>query len=374
MKKFISVLLSAILLCGCLSAPVSAFGSYAQSARAAVLGDANGSGELDLPDAVAILRHLAHLSTGDFDESVADYDGNHKVDLSDAVAILRVLAKLDPPKQDLMDTVEVEQFCPASASDNRSGVTYPKAEHIKYYSEFTKCDRWANVMLPANYDPSKKYPVVYVLHGIFGDENTLTNEPAYKFKEITTNLAIDGLAKEMIIVFPNMYATGDPSLQPGFTNEQVLPYDNFIYDLTGSLMPYIEEHYPVLTGRENTAIAGFSMGGREALFIGLERPDLFAYCGAFAPAPGLTPMRDWAMEHKGQLSENELTFEGKEYSPKLLMICGGTNDHTVGDTYKKYDEIMTSNGVKHICYDVPGADHDANAVNSGFYNFVRYIF
>ena len=360
MKKFISVLLSAILLCGCLSAPVSAFGSYAQSARAAVLGDANGSGELDL--------HLAHLSTGDFDESIADYDGNHKVDLSDAVAILRVLAKLDPPKQDLMDTVEVEQFCPTSASDNRSGVTYPKAEHIKYYSEFTKCDRWANVVLPANYDPSKKYPVVYVLHGIFCDEGTFLNDPAYRLVQICTNLAIDGLAKEMIIVFPNMYATGDPSLQPGFTNEQVLPYDNFIYDLTGSLMPYIEEHYPVLTGRENTAIAGFSMGGREALFIGFERPDLFAYCGAFAPAPGLTPMRDWAF------SENELTFEGKEYCPKLLMICGGTKDGTVGDTYKKYDEIMTRNGVKHICYDVTGAAHDYTVVNPGFYNFVRYIF
>ena len=374
MKKFISVLLSAILLCGCLSAPVSAFGSYALSARAVVLGDADGSGELDLPDAVAILRHLANLSTDKFNESAADYDDNHKVDLSDAVAILRVLAKLDPPKQELMDTVEIEQFCPASASDNRSGVTYPKAEHIKYYSEFTKCDRWANVMLPANYDPSKKYPVVYVLHGIFGDENTLTNEPAYKFKEITTNLVADGKAEEMILVFPAMYATGDPNKKPDFNAEAVLPYDDFIYDLTGSLMPYIEEHYPVLTGRENTAICGFSMGGREALFIGFERPDLFAYCGAFAPAPGLTPMRDWAMEHKGQLSENELTFEGKEYSPKLLMICGGTNDGTVGDTYKKYDEIMTRNGVKHICYDVPGADHDATTVNSGFYNFVRYIF
>ncbi len=374
MKKFISVLLSAILLCGCLSAPVSAFGSYAQSARAAVLGDVNGSGELDLPDAVAILRNLAHLSTGDFDESAADYDGNHKVDLSDAVAILRVLAKLDPPKQELMDTVEIEQFCPTSASDNRSGVTYPRAEHIKYYSEFTKCDRWANVVLPANYDPTKKYPVIYMLHGIFCDEGTFLNDPAYRLVQICTNLAIDGLAKDMIIVFPNMYATGDPNMQPAFTPEAVLPYDDFIYDLTGSLMPYIETHYSVLAGRENTAIAGFSMGGREALFIGFERPDLFAYCGAFAPAPGLTPMRDWAMEHKGQLSENELTFEGKEYSPKLLMICGGTNDHTVGDTYKKYDEIMTSNGVKHICYDVPGADHDANAVNSGFYNFVRYIF
>ena len=282
----------------------------------------------------------------------------------------------DEPKKEIniMDNMTVDEFCPSESSETRSDVEYPSYEHVTYHSETTGSDRGFNILLPAGYKKSKKYPVVYVLHGIFGDENTLTNEPAYKFKEITTNLAIDGLAKDMIIVFPNMYATGDPSLQPGFTNEQVLPYDNFIYDLTGSLMPYIETHYSVLAGRENTAIAGFSMGGREALFIGFERPDLFAYCGAFAPAPGLTPMRDWAMEHKGQLSENELTFKGKEYSPKLLMICGGTNDGTVGDTYKKYDEIMTRNGVKHICYDVTGAAHDYTVVNPGFYNFVRYIF
>ena len=240
MKKFISVLLSVMLLCGCLSAPVSAFGISAQSARAVVLGDVNGSGELDLPDAVAILRHLAHLSTGDFDESAADYNENGSADLSDAVAILRVLAKLDPPKQDLMDTVEIEEHCPSSASDNRSGVTYPKAEHIKYYSEFTKCDRWANVVLPANYDSSEKYPVIYMLHGIFCDEGTFINDPSYRLVQICTNLAIDGLAKDMIIVFPNMYATGDPNMQPAFTPEAVLPYDDFIYDLTGSLMPYIE--------------------------------------------------------------------------------------------------------------------------------------
>ena len=377
MKKFISVLLSAILLCGCLSAPVSAFGSYAQSARAAVLGDVDGSKELDLPDAVAILRHLAHLSTGNFDESVADYDGNHEVNLSDAVAILRVLAKLDPPKQELMDTVEVEQFCPASASDNRSGVTYPKAEHIKYYSEFTKCDRWANVVLPANYDPSKKYPVVYVLHGIFCDEGTFLNDSNYRLVQICTNLASDGLAKDMIIVFPNMYATGDPNMTgPEFHKEETLiPYDNFIYDLTGSLMPYIEKNYSVLTGRDNTAIAGFSMGGREALYIGLQRPDLFAYCGAFSPAPGLTPGgSDWAFNHPGMISESEMTFENKQYSPKLLLISCGTNDGTVGAYPKSYHNIFECNNVKHIWYEIPGANHDATAVNSGFYNFVRYIF
>ena len=116
------------------------------------------------------------------------------------------------------------------------------------------------------------------------------------------------------------------------------------------------------------------MGGREALFIGLQRPDLFAYCGAFSPAPGLTPGQDWAMVHAGQLKESELTFSGKDYEPIFLMLCCGNNDGTVGKFPESYHKIFDRNKVKHVWYEVPGADHDGKAVSSGFYNFIRYIF
>ena len=284
-------------------------------------------------------------------------------------------AVTEAPKTELMDSIKIEEFCPSSASDRLSGVTYPKAEHKTYRSKTTGLDKGVNIVLPTGYDSSKKYPVIYMLHGIFCDEYTFINDPAYRLIEICTNLAKDGLAEDMIIVFPNIYAKSDPQQEPSFNDiASVAPYDNFINDLVNDLMPFIEENYSVKTGRDNTAVAGFSMGGREALFIGFERPDLFGYCGAFSPAPGLTPMRDWAFDHPGQYKESELNFDGKDYTPELLLVSGGTNDHTVGDTYKKYDEIMTRNGVKHICYSITGADHDANAVNSGFYNFVMNIF
>ncbi len=284
-------------------------------------------------------------------------------------------AATEAPKTELMDSIKIEEFCPSSASDRRNGVTYPRAEHKTYRSKTTGLDRGVNIVLPAGYDSSKKYPVIYMLHGIFCDEYTFINDPAYRLIEICTNLAKDGLAEDMIIVFPNIYAKTDSRQEPSFNDiSSVAPYDNFINDLVNDLMPFIEKNYSVKTGRDNTAVAGFSMGGREALFIGFERPDLFGYCGAFSPAPGLTPMRDWAFDHPGQYKESELTFAGKDYTPELLLISGGTKDGTVGDTYKKYDTIMTRNSVKHICYDITGADHDANAVNSGFYNFVKNIF
>lgn len=275
---------------------------------------------------------------------------------------------------DIMDDVEITEDCPADIYAHRDGVDYSTAAHLTYHSESTGLDRGVNVLTPVNYDESKKYPVLYMLHGIFGDEYSFTNDTSMYISEVFGNLAADGLSKEMIVVFPDMYAKTNPAQQPGFDAESVKPYDAFIDDLVNDLMPYIEKNYPVLTGRENTAIIGFSMGGRESLFIGLQRPDLFGYVGAISPAPGLTPGQDWAMVHAGQLQEDELTYEGKDYSPALLMVCCGTNDSVVGKFPESYHNIFDSNGVKHIWYEISGADHDARAIRSGLYNFLRYIF
>ena len=107
----------------------------------------------------------------------------------------------------------------------------------------------------------------------------------------------------------------------------MLVYDNFINDLTNDLMPFIEENYSVLTGRENQAIAGFSMGGREALYIGFTRPDLFGYVLAIAPAPGLTPGTDWALAHPGQMQEDELRI--KTLMIPLILLCSAPVQMTV---------------------------------------------
>lgn len=277
-------------------------------------------------------------------------------------------------KRDIMAEMEIMEECPLEVYDTRAGADYGKVVHHTYHSETTGRDRGVNVLLPAGYDESKKYPVLYLLHGIFGDEYSFTNDSSMKLPELFGNLAADGLAKEMIVVYPNMYASSDPSQQPSFDAESVKPYDNFINDLVDDLMPFIEETYPVLTGRNNTAIAGFSMGGRETLFIGLQRPDLFAYVCAISPAPGLTPGQDWAMTHVGQLSEKELTFDGKDVLPDIFMVCCGTNDSVVGTFPKSYHEIFDTNETKHIWYEIQGADHDARAIRSGLNNFVRYIF
>lgn len=268
----------------------------------------------------------------------------------------------------------IEAECPVEAYVTRNDVKYGTVKHETYHSETTGMERGFNILLPADYSEEKKYPVVYLLHGIFGDEYSFMGDSNNHIKEITANLAADGQAKEMIVVMPNMYAAWDESQKPGFTQEAVAPYDNFINDFVNDLMPYIESHYSVLTGRENTAIAGFSMGGRETLFIGISRPDLFGYIGAIAPAPGVTPAKDWAMTHVGQMAEEDMHFpEGSEL-PYVFMICCGTKDGVVGKFPESYHNILTNNGVEHTWFEVPGADHDSKAIRTGWYNFVSTFF
>ena len=260
--------------------------------------------------------------------------------------------------------------CPSDICIKQMGVQYGTVEHITYDSVTTGLTRGANVLLPADYSEDKQYAVLYFLHGIFGDEYSLINDNNNKIKELVANLAAQGRTKEMIVVFPNMYAKTDPNQQPAFDSEAVLPYDNFINDLVNDLIPLIESKYSVYTDRENRAILGFSMGGRETLFIGLSRPDLFGYIGAIAPAPGLVPGKDHFMEHVGQMQEADVKFKEGDILPELLMICCGTRDGVVGKFPESYHNIMTTNGVEHLWYEVPGADHDNNAIKSGIYNFL----
>ncbi len=268
---------------------------------------------------------------------------------------------------------EIEEFCPTVFSNARDNVTYGEYIHSTYFSETCGLERGYNILLPTGYSEEKKYPVLYLLHGIFGNEYSFSGDSGNKIKEIVGNMAADGIIDETIVVCPNMYASSDPNQQPGFDAESVLPYDNFINDLINDLMPHIESEYSVLTGRENTYLAGFSMGGRETIFITLKRPELFGYVCAVSAAPGIVPTADKFMKHMGQMEESEMKFEDGATEPNVFIICCGTKDSVVGSYPKYYHEILETNGSDHIWYEITGADHDNNAIKSGLYNLFKQI-
>lgn len=218
--------------------------------------------------------------------------------------------------------------------------------------------RKAMIALPFNYDPSQKYPVVYALHGFNCWYKSMIDDGA---PYISWNAASRNKARDVILVCPSVCAN-----ESG--NQEVAAYDNFINDLTQCLMPAIENHYPVLTGRENTAIWGFSMGGRESFQIGFTRPDLFGYIGGMCAAPG---------------TQSELFPDGKfklpdEYKNNtLVLIVKGAQDNLVGDSPLLFHKTLEETGTPHLYYETMGfggGGHSNQVFLHGYYNLLVRAF
>lgn len=256
---------------------------------------------------------------------------------------------------------------PSGFDKKKNGVTYGKLSTIQYDSTTTGATRKCNIILPAGYTTDKKYPVLYLLHGIGGNHSEwMGADPVY----VVGNLIASGEAKEMIVVMPNVRAKKNDSASGSiYSQENISAFDNFINDLKNDLMPYIEKNYSIATGRENTAIAGLSMGGRESLFIGVKMPETFGYVGAFCPAPGLVTLEGF----QAQLTNDELTYKDKDTMPYLLMINAGKSDNVVGDNPENYHNILDKNGVPNVFYKTAGG-HDFTVWKNGLYNFTKRIF
>lgn len=257
-------------------------------------------------------------------------------------------------------------------NNQNSTVNYSTLTHITYYSNTCEKERGMNIQLPAHYTTNKKYPVLYVLHGIFGDEYSMCGDGKSGIPALLDNMMATGDTKEMIVVYPFMFASKDKDQCTGFDESNTLPYDNFVNELVTDIMPYMAKNYSVLEGKENTAVTGFSMGGRESIAIGIQRPDLFGYVGAIAPAPGLIEASDKFMTHAGQFKADEMKFTNEE--PSIFMVCAGDSDKVVGTFPKSYHELFIKNEVNHIWWEIPGSDHGDPAISSGMYNFAKYLY
>lgn len=262
---------------------------------------------------------------------------------------------------------EVAWSDPPTGFDQRQeGVSYGMTVFKTYLSRTTGTFRKALVILPPDYTPEKTYPVLYLLHGIGGDHS----EWSHGVPEIITgNLLAAGEAPEMIIVMPNVRARKNDAANPSdvYSPTHFAAFDNFINDLTNDLMPFIAKEYSVREGRENTAVAGLSMGGREALYIGLSLPETFGYVGAFCPAPGVLPY----YAEKGLFQKAD--FKAAEGLDSYILINAGASDGVVGEWPETYAKTLTENGTANTFYVMPGG-HDFTVWKHGLYNFAQRIF
>lgn len=256
---------------------------------------------------------------------------------------------------------------PDEILEKREDTTYPEFKKYTYYSQTAQRDTPVNVLLPLNYSEDKDYPVLYILHGYYDNEDWMARKIVH-IPEMLTNLVSDGEANEMIVVLPYIYCSKDMPYCTGMDTQNTLNYDNFINDMTTDLMPFIEENFSVAKGRENTAITGFSMGGRESLFIGISHPELFGYIGAVCPAPGLTK----GSGDPWQLEITELKFN--DNAPYLMLLSAAEHDGVVGGNPAQYERIFTRNKTEHLWHMMSSTGHDASSVTPHLYNYFRMIF
>jgi enterochelin esterase-like enzyme len=140
------------------------------------------------------------------------------------------------------------------------------------------------VYTPPGYEnnSASKYPVLYLIHGMTDTEETWTK--VGRINLILDNLIAQGKANPMIVVMP--YANPYPDLlkKDKTTKVDLLRTDMFIREIIEEVIPYTEKNFRVVTEASNRAIAGFSLGGRQALAAGLSKPEKFAWVFAYAPA------------------------------------------------------------------------------------------
>jgi enterochelin esterase-like enzyme len=243
----------------------------------------------------------------------------------------------------------------------RGGIARGTITTATYYSTTVGVDRQTLIYTPPNYSEDKKYNVLYLLHGIGGDEREWYSYGSPQ--NILDNLYDDQKLEQMIVVFPNGRAmVNDDAGGDIFDPEKVEAFETFEFDLLNDLIPFIDSNYPVLTGRENRALAGLSMGGGQSLNFGLAHLDTFAYVGAFSAAPNTKP--------PAQLVPNPAATAD---SILQLWISCGTNDGLLFISQQTHD-YLEQNNVPHIYNLVEGADHEWKVWKYGLYHFSQLIF
>ena len=258
------------------------------------------------------------------------------------------------------DDVRAFPEAPEGFKTVRAGVPQGKLELFEYESGVTGNRRKANVYLPPGYSPDKKYPVLYLLHGIGGDITEWLH--AGSPNVVLDNLIADGKAVPMIIVMPNGRALPDDS--PGeniFTPEKVAGFAKFERDLLEFLIPAIQAKYSTYTDREHRALAGLSMGGGQTLNFGFAHLDTFAWLGAFSSAPNTKPPAELVPDPAAARAQL-----------KLLYLSAGNKDGLISFSQGVH-RYLKAHDVPHL-WNVDDHGHDGETWGSNLYIFTQRLF
>jgi enterochelin esterase-like enzyme len=248
---------------------------------------------------------------------------------------------------------------PGGFDAKRDGIERGKVETVEYDSKTVGVKRKARVYTPPGYSTDKKYPVLYLLHGIGGDENEWPRGGAPDV--ILDNLYADKKAVPMIVVMPNGRASKEVTARDPIP-KQSPAFAAFEKDLLEDLIPFIEKTYSVKSDRESRALAGLSMGGGQALNFGLNNLDTFAWVGGFSSAPNTRPSANLIKDHAEAARKLRLLYVSCGDQDRLLRISQGVS------------RMLDEKKVPHIYNVIPGGQHNFRVWRNDLYQFSRLLF
>jgi len=242
-------------------------------------------------------------------------------------------------------------------------VPHGEVKAVQYDSKSPGIRRQLRVYTPPGYSPERKYPVLYLLHGLGMDDRQWLGGIHADY--VIDNLLADRKVQPMIMVFPNGDASmtaeaaeaGRGSNRKGGFENWGTPFEN---DLLKDIIPFIESHYSVYADRDHRALAGLSMGGGQALNIGLGHLDTFAYVGGFSSAPNTKP--------PAQLVADPEALK----KLKMLWLACGNRDGLIRIS-QGLQHTLKEKGVPHI-WNVDSHAHDDPEWSNNLYLFAQRIF
>lgn len=240
----------------------------------------------------------------------------------------------------------------------REGIPHGKLEMVEYESKTVGTTRKMNVYTPPGYSKDKKYPVLYLLHGIGGDETEW--QRFVTPDRLLDNLINDGKAVPMMVVMPNGRAQKND--RAGANPFESAPaFAVFERDLLDGVIPAIESRCSVQADREHRALAGLSMGGGQSLNFGLAHLDTFAWIGGFSSAPNTKAPEELIPDPAKAREQLKLLWLSCGNKDGLIRVSQGVQRH------------LKKNDIPHI-WNVDAHGHDATHWRNNLYHFTQLLF
>ena len=285
-------------------------------------------------------------------------------------------------------------LCSILASSQLPMVSSGTIKRIENFKSQFITARNVDLWLPEGYSDNKKYAVLYMHDGqMLYDSTTTWNKQAWEADDILSGLMREKKIKDVIVVgvwnggatrhkdyFPQKPFESLSSIEKDTVNAQLQKAgrtkevfnpvsDNYLKFLVGELKPFIDKNYSTFTDKENTFIAGSSMGGLISMYAICEYPDVFGGAACLSTHwPGIFSMENnpvpdafvnYLKNHLPNPEKNKLYFD---YGDQTL-------DSLYAPLQKKVDEVMKEKGFNEKSWMTryfPGEDHSERAWRKRF--------